>query len=194
MATPTTTIPRHPRLLIAVDPGTNDMGVAVFRGIELFDTFSIHTPVKSKDGDLRAYAMIKQMEERLENFLYCTECERSHSVLTYEDPQFFKPKGVPRPISPVLRMAGMLTFWAMSRGLQLYKYPVSTIKTSIAGRANATKEEVEQVVNRKIDLPSKNLTSHVYDAISVGIHHLEREMPGCYDTPTRFACVEARPG
>ena len=165
---------------LAIDPGTHTTGVALFTGQIMSDSFTLKAPFKVKDGDLRAFNLIELLEERVFPLLICQGCGVSHATLVYENPQMFRIKGGMKSIEPVVRMSGMLNFWGLQKQFRVYRYSVSMIKTGIAGRNAASKEEVERIMYRVLDIPGHNRTDHEYDAMSVGVFHLDKVNPGCF--------------
>ena len=168
---------------IALDPGTHTMGVALFKGYELEQSFTLKNPYKSPNSDLRSYNMLHELEERLAEYVLCPYCKKAHGDLTYEDPQFMKWKGGGKLIEPVIRMAGMITFWGMAYGLDVYNYKVTDIKKGITGKHSASKEQVENKMKEVLPMESFNKTDHEYDAMSVGVYHLDKQAPGCFGYP-----------
>ena len=168
------------RLTLAIDPGTSQMGVAVFDGAKLLDGFTVRGSRKIKDPDVRFFEMLGELEEHLETALFCDHCGHSHLKLVYEDPQFLKFAGKSRPIEPLYRAVGMLSYWGRSKGMGVYRYKVATIKAGIAGRASASKSEVERIVKEIIPGCGDNETDDVYDAMSIGMFHLDQQVPGCF--------------
>jgi len=166
--------------ILAVDPGTYATGVALFRECEMMDSFTLKATRKVKDSDLRAFHLIQELDEIVLPTLGCRGCGVIHSTLVYENPQMFRIKGGLKVIEPVVRMAGMLSYWGMMRGFSVFRYPVTTIKTGIAGRNSASKEQVEAVMHKVLDLDGHNRPDHEYDAMSVAVYHLDQVLPGCF--------------
>jgi len=168
------------RLTLAIDPGTNQMGVAVFDSAELISGFTVRGSRKVKDSDVRFFQMLTDLDEHLATALFCDHCGHSHLKLVYEDPQFLKFAGKSRPIEPLYRAVGMLSYWGRSKGMGVYRYKVATIKTGIAGRVGASKPEIERIVKLVLPGCGENETDDVYDAISIGMFHLDQQHPGCF--------------
>jgi Holliday junction resolvasome RuvABC endonuclease subunit len=165
---------------LAIDPGTHTTGVAVFEGCKVVESATLKAPYKVKDGDLRAFNLIEMLEEMVLPTLTCHSCGITHATLVYENPQMFRIKGGMKTIEPVVRMSGMLNFWGLQKQFRVYRYNVSTIKTGVAGRNAASKEEVERIMHRVLDMEDHNRTDHEYDAMSVAVYHLDKANPGCF--------------
>jgi len=166
--------------LLAVDPGTNTCGVALFSGKKVVEAFTVKRPVKSTDSDVRAYHIIREIEERLSQYIYCDQCDECHVTLVYEDPQYQRRGGGGHFIEPVYRMAGMLSYWGIYNRMPVFRYKVSDIKARIAGSRGAKKDAVEAVVRVVLSLKDDDNSDHVYDAMSVALYHLDLEKPGCF--------------
>ena len=165
---------------LAIDPGTQTTGIALFVGQTMTESFTLKAPYKVKDSDLRAFNLIEMLEERVFPELICQACRVSHATLVYENPQVFRIKGGMKSIEPVVRMSGMLNFWGLHNQFRVYRYQVSAIKAGIAGRNSASKEEVETIMHKVLDIEGHNRTDHEYDAMSVGVFHLDKVNPGCF--------------
>lgn len=168
------------KFLLAIDPGTNTCGVALFAGKKVVEAFTVKRPVKSTDSDVRAYHIIREIENRLSQYIFCDECNNCHVTLVYEDPQYQQRRGGGHFIEPVYRMAGMLSYWGTYNNMEVFRYKVSDIKLRIAGSRGAKKEAVEVVVRDVLRLKGDDNSDHVYDAMSVALYHLDREKPGCF--------------
>ena len=168
------------RLTLAIDPGTNQMGVAVFDSAKLFSAFTIRGSRKVKDPDVRFFQMMTDLEEQLEGGLFCQHCNHSHLKLVYEDPHFIRMGGKSRPIEPLYRAVGMLSYWGRSKGMGVARYKVGTIKAGISGRATASKPEIERIVKSVLPDCNENETDDVYDAMSIGMFYLDQQHPGCF--------------
>ena len=174
--------PHEHRLTLAIDPGTRQMGVAVYNYTDIYKTLTIKGPAKIKDSDLRFMAMMDMLEEELGNTLRCQTCQHSHLDMVFEDPQYIRVKNKGRPIEPLFRAAGMLHYWGRRYGMSVHRYKVSQIKLGVAGRVAASKPEIERIVKEIIPNVDLNLTDDVYDALSIGMFHLDQRFPGCFGT------------
>ena len=168
---------------IAVDPGTYKTGVALFEGNEFVRAFTLKESPKCKDSGLRAFTLIQELEAEIWDDVQMDVRILPNVTLVYENPQMFRIKGGLLKIEPVIRMAGMLTFWALWNGMVIKPYSVSCVKTGITGRNSASKKWVEAAVRRLIPAVGFDRTDHEYDAISVGVYHLDQMDEGCFGTP-----------
>ena len=168
---------------IAVDPGTLKTGVALFEGNEFVRAFTLKESPKCKDSGLRAFTLIQELEAAVRDDVKCKDGTLRQVTLVYENPQMFRIKGGLLKIEPVVRMAGMLTFWALAHDMAIKPYSVSCVKTGITGRNSASKKWVETTMRRLIPAVGFDRTDHEYDAISVGVYHLDQRDPGCFGLP-----------
>ena len=169
--------PPCPYWVIAIDPGTHDTGVALFKDGVFYDAFTLQARTAIRDADIRSFNIVSLLAERVWHLIYCQPCHVIHADLVYEDPTFMRRKdrdgtdmGI--PIAQLFRFIGHLDQWGRSYNLQVFKYGVNAIKTGIAGRAGASKTEVETILRHEFNLHDANFTSHAFDAISVGHYHL----------------------
>lgn len=164
----------RPEYVIGIDPGSHEMGVAVFRNGALLETFTIKAPAKVKDADERAFGLLSELGEWRDPVvklpLFIRRC-----VLVFEDPVYMVVKGHARPIVELYRFIGHLDQWAREMDWTIYKYPVPEIKLGIAGRVSASKAEVEAILRYEFDLHEAVKSDHEWDAISVGWYHLQME-------------------
>ena len=165
---------------LAIDPGTRRTGVALFDNIKMIEAFTLKAPNAEKDSAVRAFTLITELEEKLLPQLTCTACGTTHATLVYENPQMFRIKGGLKSIEPVVRMAGVLSYWGMRFGFRVFPYSVTTVKRGITGRHTAKKEEVESVMHKVLHLNGHNRADHEYDAMSVAVYHLNLTDPGCF--------------
>lgn len=154
---------------LGVDPGSRNAGAALFRGGQLLDVWSGSGPAK-KERLERSYLLIESLNDWL--WGHIPAMPEPVIYLAYEEPSFFLTGGQSRPIAALERFVGMLEFWGRSKGLHVVGYNVSTIKTGVAGRASASKEEVEVILRHEYNLHDAKYPDHIFDAISVGVYHL----------------------
>lgn len=168
---------------IAVDPGTLKTGVALFEGNKFVRAFTLKASPLSKIPDSRACYLIMRLEEEVREDLQCKKGKLRGATLVYENPQMFRIKGGLLKIEPVVRMAGMLSLWGFQLGMEVKPYSVSCVKTGITGRNSASKKWVEAAMRRLIPAVGFDRTDHEYDAVSVGVYHLDQMDPGCFGAP-----------
>ena len=153
---------------LAVDPGSRNIGAALFADSKLLDVYSDTVPAKMARVK-RCYRLI----------VYLNSWFDDHDVtifapiyLAYESPSYFSRNGQGRPIQALERFVGMLEYWGCSQAMTVVGYNVSTVKTGVAGSPSASKEEVEAILRHEFNLHDAKHPSHVWDAIAVGVYHL----------------------
>lgn len=167
-----------PRFLIAIDPGSREMGFAMFMNRQLVDTLTVKAQRKIKDVDERVCEML-----RLAGAWQWPDWRRPgadfptyvSTTVVYEDPTHMLVKGQARPIAQLYRAVGHVHQWARENGWTIYKYGVNEIKLGIAGSVSASKVEVEAVLRHEFNLHEAVKTEHEWDAIAVGNYHLQQE-------------------
>ena len=160
-------------VILAIDPGSREMGAALFKNGKLLETSSFH--LGRGDRLQRSYHGMEMLHGWFQSILVGSVNYR-WTDLVYESPAYFTPRepGQARPIQALERMVGMLEYWALIRGMRVFGYNVATVKTGVIGRANATKEEVEVVMRNEYNLHGQSHPSHIWDALAVGTYHLSQ--------------------
>ena len=155
----------HP-YVVAVDPGTHRCGVALFRG-PLLHSETLTLPLSRRIVPLaRTCLLVERVIEIADTWR--DEIDEAH--LVYEMPGHFSSE--PRPIIPLHQFVGALHYAAWKRKYMVVGYPVSAVKLGVAGRANASKAEVEAILRHEFNLHDQRLASDQWDAIAVGVYHL----------------------
>ena len=68
--------------------------------------------------------------------------------------------------------------WADGHALSVIAYPVSEVRTAMAGKPNASKDALAYAVMQHCRLIGENLADSEWEAIAVGCHHLQRISKG----------------
>ena len=155
--------------IIGIDPGTTKIGFGI-----------IDFEEKNKDVTLVKYGLITLKEA----FSYA-KIKKIHDVMIELNTEF-KPDFVAienqflgRNVQTLLKLthaktAMMLAFLNHNPQIIIEEYSPSTVKLAIAGKGNATKEELEEVINKilKTEIDNKNLD--VSDALGVALCHIHK--------------------
>lgn len=163
----------HGDLILAIDPGSRQLGAAVFKRRQFMDARQFKS--SKKDRLERSLEIMRQLAEWADYW-----CHQDIAVgwwdLCYEDPGYFTPReaGQSRPIQALERQVGMLEYWGLSQGMRVFGYNVATVKTGVVGRASATKKEVEIIMQNEYNLRDWTRPSEVWDALAVGCYHLSQ--------------------
>lgn len=155
--------------LIGIDPGTTKIGFGVID----FDE-------KNKNISLVKYGLIMLKEsfsyEKIKK-IYDTMVELNEEF--HPDFVAIENQFLGRNVQTLLKLthaktAMMLAFMNHNEKMVIEEYPPATVKLAIAGKGNATKEELEEVINKilKIEIDDKHLD--VSDALGVALCHLNK--------------------
>ena len=156
---------KHTRSL-AIDPGYDRLGVAVFEGKELIYSECFVPP----KGELveRLLAVSNKVEEIVKKY--------KPTSLAIETLFFNKNQ---KTAIAVAEARGVIMVAAMRHGLAIHEYSPQSVKIAVTGSGNANKDGVIRMVHRLIKLdPSTPLGARrlddEYDAIALGIAHTTR--------------------
>ena len=155
--------------IIGIDPGTTKIGFGI-----------IDFEEKTKDISLVKYGLITLKD----SFSYA-KIEKIYDAMVALNEEF-KPDFIAienqflgRNVQTLLKLthaktAMMLAFLNHNENIIIEEYPPATVKLTITGRGNATKEELEEVINKilKIEIDNKNLD--VSDALGVALCHINK--------------------
>ena len=155
-------------VILSIDPGHREMGIAHFIGSELVDY-----GVKSlrRTGQLSTRVLSRTIRRLLD--------EKTPDILAIEENNF---EHLPQNES-VMRAFKIILNIAKARDLQTYAFAPSTVKKVITGDGRATKRAIAQVVCSQFPYlkPFKNTGKrwkdgyhqNMFDAIAVGLAYLK---------------------
>lgn len=143
---------------IAVDPGYDRLGVAVFDGTTLVHS-ECYTPPKG-DVPERLSAVFTRVTDLIKEF--------KPTSLAIEGLFFNKNQ---RTAIHVAEARGAITVAAMQRGVSVHEYSPQAVKIAVTGSGNAAKDGVIRMVDRLVTLPKRKRLDDEYDAIALGIAH-----------------------
>ena len=143
---------------VAIDPGYDRLGIAVFEGKALIHS-ECYTPPKNS------------FEKRLQDIY-----QRSTTVIHKYKPvscaleTLFFSTNVKTAIR-VSEARGVILLAAAEAELTIYEYSPQAVKIAVTGSGNASKDAVIRMVQRLIPLDTKKRHDDEYDAIALGIAH-----------------------
>lgn len=176
--------------IIAVDPGTRDMGLAFGTADGRLLSFdNLHVPTSWKSMR-RILAIMELLEDCVCRFIGADETSPAEYHLAYEQPTTFTGIGkqgavVGRPVVSLHQLVAVLEYWCYMHdpAIKSFAYPVGDIKEGVAGDRSAAKMTVRQIVTLEHRLGSANISEHEIDAVSIMTFHSrqmqlqERVMP-----------------
>lgn len=146
---------------IAVDPGYDRLGIAIFRGTTLIHS-ECYTPQKGLLPD-RLLAVFEHIRATI----------RAHQPRTLAIETLFFNKNQRTAIA-VAESRGAIIVAARAEGVRIAEYSPQEVKIAVTGVGNAPKEAVIRMVDRLVRLETRRRLDDEYDAIALGICHTAR--------------------
>ena len=143
---------------IAIDPGYDRIGIAVFDGETLLHS-ECFVP-DTKEFTERLTQLCGQVEKLIQEF--------KPESLAMET--LFFSKNVKTALS-VAEARGAIILTASKEGLSLSEYSPQEVKIAVTSSGNADKKQVIDMVERLLKLEPKKRLDDEYDAIAVGLCH-----------------------
>jgi crossover junction endodeoxyribonuclease RuvC len=143
---------------IAIDPGYDRVGIALFNGSQLVHS-ECYTPPKG------------EFPERLSAiYLHLESLIREHRPETCALETLFFTKNQ-KTAMKVAEARGVIQLVAARAGLTITEYSPQAVKIAVTGSGSASKDAVTRMVNRLITLGTNKRHDDEYDAIALGIAH-----------------------
>lgn len=159
--------------VVAVDPGYDRVGIAVFRGGSL-----LYSECFSPASKVFAERLV-EIRGRLQEVVR----EYRAGALALETLFFSKNQ---KTALKVAEARGVIECAAAELKLQIFEYSPQAVKIAVTGSGNADKKSVMKMVERLVELPPKTVRyDDELDAIALGIAHLAvfRLSPGLSTAP-----------
>jgi len=147
------------RSVIAIDPGYDRVGVAVFSSEKQLLHSECITP-DTKIFTERLVTIKKRIQELIHEF--------NPAGLALET--LFFSKNTKTAIK-VAEARGVITVAAAELGVDVYEYSPQAIKIAVTGSGSADKTSVTKMVERLVPLGDKKRLDDELDAIALGIAH-----------------------
>jgi crossover junction endodeoxyribonuclease RuvC len=143
---------------IAVDPGYDRVGIAVFEGATLIHSECLTTP----KGELpdRLLAVHSRVRLLIQEF--------RPTSLAIETLFFNKNQ---KTAIAVAEARGAIVVAARLEGVSVHEYSPQAVKIAVTGSGNASKDGVIRMVSRLVALDTRSRLDDEYDAIALGIAH-----------------------
>lgn len=154
----------HKPVSIAIDPGYDRLGIAVFEGTALLHS-ECFTPGKGALPD-RLLAVHERVRLMIQEF--------RPTSLAIETLFFNKNQ---KTAIAVAEARGAIVVAARSEGVEVVEYSPQAVKIAVTGSGNAGKDGVIRMVEKLLKLPTKKRLDDEYDAIALGICHSNYSHP-----------------
>ncbi len=150
--------------ILAIDPGFDRVGVAILRQ-EGGKQILLHSEcIETEPKDVKEKRLLA-IGTRLKEVI--KEWEPAELAI---EKLFFNQN-----TSSALGVAearGVVIFNAIEAGLPMYEYSPQDVKIAVTGYGKADKAQVEGMVRKLVNLPSKKTLDDEIDAVALGITHL----------------------
>ena len=157
MMTPNMSQPMQNRI-IAVDPGYDRIGIAVFQGSELLHS-ECFVPPKGEFAE-RLLSLSTRVTAVIKKF--------KPESLALETLFFSKNQ---KTAIKVAEARGVIQLAGISAGVPIVEYSPQAVKIAVTGSGNAEKSAVMRMIEKLVKLPKKKRVDDEYDAIALGIAH-----------------------
>ncbi|PIR85065.1 crossover junction endodeoxyribonuclease RuvC [Candidatus Kaiserbacteria bacterium CG10_big_fil_rev_8_21_14_0_10_45_20] len=144
--------------VLAIDPGYDRLGLAVFEGDEVRHS-ECFSPTEKEFG-LRLLAINKRVSEVIDTF--------SPDAVAIETLFFTKNQ---KTAMRVAEARGVIILAVLQAHIPLFEYSPQEVKIAVTGIGNASKDAVMRMVPRLIKLPAGNRKDDEFDAIALGYAH-----------------------
>lgn len=147
---------------IAVDPGYDRVGIAVFEDGQLLRSECFVPKTKEFAGRLHA------VYQRVTTLIHTYKPDS----LALETLFFSKNQ---KTAIKVAEARGVITLAAAEAGVPVVEYSPQAVKLAVTGSGTAAKEAVTRMVERLVVLPARKRLDDEYDAIALGLAHVASE-------------------
>lgn len=154
---------RQEQIILGIDPGTRITGYGVIKvthpRIEPLDFGCIRPPT---DLELpgRYLALFEAVEKLLD--LYCPQVVAIETQFVYKNVQSAIKLGMAR---------GVVLIAAARRGISIAEYTPKKAKLAVVGSGNASKEQVQRMIQLLLKLPELPEPEDAADALALAICH-----------------------
>ncbi|HEX2949251.1 MAG TPA: crossover junction endodeoxyribonuclease RuvC [Armatimonadota bacterium] len=154
--------------IIGIDPGLINTGYGVLEIAEHYRLECLAAGVihpTSTELSIRLLQIHQQLTEVLHEFIPDT--------MAMED--LFTTYAHPKTAILMGHARGVIYLAASQRGIPVTNYAPTEVKRAVTSHGRASKEQVQSMVQRLLQLPSLPTPDHVSDALSLAICHAYRE-------------------
>lgn len=157
------------RIILGIDPGTIVMGYGLIK-IEQKNISLVDMGVLKLNSKEDAYERLKKIHEKVTAIIL----EHHPDSFAIEAPFFGKNV---QSMLKLGRAQGVAIAAAMQAGLSVCEYSPKKVKQSITGNGNASKEQVQKMLQRMLNFTDDHATYDATDAISVAVCHHFQDNP-----------------
>lgn len=147
--------------ILGVDPGFGKVGVAIIEGSgqnwKAIHYECIHTSTQKTYFE-RIYDIAERLNAIIDEF--------EPSIASVEE-LFFKKNT--KTAKEVFHARGVIVHIVYSKGLRLFEYTPSNIKSAIAGDGKADKKKMQHMVALSLNLEDKNIQDDAADALAAAL-------------------------
>lgn len=166
------TLKQYDKIIIGIDPGTNVMGYGIL-GIKAKKTIMIAMGVLSLSKFESHYLRLRRIYDRVLSLVE----QYLPDEMAIEAPFFGKNV---QSMLKLGRAQGVAMAAALSRQIPITEYEPRKIKMAITGNGAASKEQVQEMLRRILDIPRENLLPQLdaTDALAAALcHFYETQRP-----------------
>jgi crossover junction endodeoxyribonuclease RuvC len=153
--------------VLGIDPGLSVTGYALVRA-EGSDTTAVAAGVIRTDASLPMSERLAELYADLESLI----AERCPEALAME--RVFVNRNL-QTAEGVGRASGVVLLAAARAGLPVHEYSPSAVKKAIVGVGTAPKQQIQEVVARRLGLREAPAPADAADALAVAMCHLQSE-------------------
>ena len=162
----------YDKIIIGIDPGTNVMGYGIL-GIKAKKTVMIAMGILSLSKFESHYLRLRRIYDRVLSLVE----QYLPDEMAIEAPFFGKNV---QSMLKLGRAQGVAMAAALSRQIPITEYEPRKIKMAITGNGAASKEQVQEMLRRILDIPKENLLPQLdaTDALAAALcHFYETQRP-----------------
>ncbi|PKB63740.1 MAG: hypothetical protein BZY80_05695 [SAR202 cluster bacterium Io17-Chloro-G2] len=163
--------------LLALDAGVRETGWAVFGPLAIPGVRNI-----AASGVIKAPAPRKaDVQTRVTHLTACLDRlvdEWAPLAVVHS-----RPSGIHWPVPALELLEHALAQWSRRHNLPLHAYTAQEVRSAIAGQPNASQDQLAFAVMERLGLIGQSKTSHEWEALAVGEHHLGQSMPAPAPSP-----------
>lgn len=157
-------VDNRPLRVLGIDPGLTRMGYGVVQetreGLEALSSGTLTTP-PTQTTSARLMMLFEQLRLVLEEWgPEVVACERL----------FFAANAA--SAVPAMQASGIALLLAAQSGLEVHEYTPLQVKQAVVGNGNASKKQVQYMVERLVSGVSRPDSADAADALGVAITHL----------------------